>query len=807
VGRVGIGASPDAFASLTARGRLDERTSLTASWDTRNLDAGRNAFGRVSDPLEQAQYPLLGDASNERIVSSSRNSFSVRVERGLDWASYGDLATDDFGAGLQLSTYRRALTAAGAHITTGPVTWKGFGSSTTQSLVQEQIRGAGISGPYELGSGIRPGTEKIAIETRAIENPERVLARQIMIRFADYQIDYDRGVLLLNRPVPATDGYGNPIFIVATFEAESGGDRNWVWGVRAVTDARGLVNASSLDALHLGTTWVHDGATGVERNLLGVDMAVQSGVFSFGGELSYSENPDSSGIATALNGGLSLLNGNVSLTAAWQRIGSEFHNPAAVALRPGSDEIRLAGVARVGPGEVRVMHERQSFENGSIRRTRTSGGYTQPVGDKMRIKAGLTSDRFESTGGLDASDAGELRLEWNPVAPLTLWGESRQQFSSAGNVYLPDHIGFGAGYRVRNFATLEVSHRLVSLDGPDNDYSLTSLGLRTMLGSTTEAWGGYEIAGASGYQNAALVGLRTRLKLTNAWSADGMFERRQGIGNANEGDPVRAMPFLQPEDDYWAFGLGTELLPPGAPYRLSARGELREGEFRSTRVASVAGDVSVNSSLALLSRQEYVESDQGGLGTLSLSSSRLASLWGLAFRPTGSETFNGLAKLELVDTKNPASGGVLVGRGDESRLILALEGIWSPVPSTEFALRWAARKSDANLQYEDGLQQPLSSRSDYVGLRSLVELTPWLATRAEGRLLFEHTSATTRWDLAPQIVLWPVNALEITAGYRFGDLQDPDFAVRGGHGAFLNFGVRITEKTFSSTADFWRARF
>ncbi len=807
VGRVGIGASPDAFASLTARGRLDDRTSLTLSFDTRDLDAGRNAFGRISDPLEQAQYPILGDASDQRVVSSSRGVFSARLERGLDWVNLGDLATDDFGAGLQLTRYRRALTGAGAHVTTGPVTWKGFGSSTTQSLVQNQIRGAGISGPYELGSGIRPGTERIEIETRALENPERVLARQSLLRFVDYQIDYDRGVLLLKRPVPATDAYENPLFIVATYESDAGGDRNWVWGIRASTDVRSLLNVGSLDSLQIGTTLVRDGAQGVERSLLGADMTVRSGFLTLGGELSLSDSPDSSGLATALRGTVSLLEGDVELTGSWLRIGSEFHNPAEVALRPGSDEVRFAGKARVGPGELRLSHERQSFESGAIRRTRTGGGITQPLGDRLRIEARVASDRFESGGSRDASDAGELRMEWNPLSPLTLWGESRRQFRSAGDAYRPDHIGAGAALQIRSFATVEAAHRRVFLDGADDDYSLTSLGLRTQLGSTTEAWSGYEIGGAGGRHNAALVGLRTRLKLTEAWSADGMFERRQGIGNANVGDPVRALPFLQPEDDYWSFGLGTELLPRGAPYRLSARGELRDGDFRSTRVATLAGDVSVNSSLALLSRQEYVEAGQSGPGTASVFSSRLASLGGVAFRPTASETFNGLAKFELVDETNPATGGVLVGRGDEARLIVALEGIWSPTRNTEFGLRWAARRTEATLQYEDGLQQPLRSRADYVGLRSNVELTRWLATRAEGRLLFEHASGSSRWDLAPQLVVYPIDALELAAGYRFGDLEDPDFAVRGGHGAFLNVGVRLTEKSLTTAADFWRHRF
>ncbi|HWC72286.1 MAG TPA: hypothetical protein VG454_00005, partial [Gemmatimonadales bacterium] len=70
-GQVGIGASPDAFGSATARGRLDARTSVLVSVDSRQLDAGQDAFGRAVDPLGDAQYPILGDASVTRSRSAS----------------------------------------------------------------------------------------------------------------------------------------------------------------------------------------------------------------------------------------------------------------------------------------------------------------------------------------------------------------------------------------------------------------------------------------------------------------------------------------------------------------------------------------------------------------------------------------------------------------------------------------------------------------------------------------------------------------------------------------------------------------
>jgi hypothetical protein len=101
----------------------------------------------------------------------------------------------------------------------------------------------------------------------------------------------------------------------------------------------------------------------------------------------------------------------------------------------------------------------------------------------------------------------------------------------------------------------------------------------------------------------------------------------------------------------------------------------------------------------------------------------------------------------------------------------------------------------------------LRSRADYVGANLRVDLNPWLALRGDGRLLLEHTSGTQRWDAAPSLALRLLNGLELSAGYRFGDLRDPDFSVRGGHGLFLTISASLTEKRFATASDFWRSRF
>jgi hypothetical protein len=116
------------------------------------------------------------------------------------------------------------------------------------------------------------------------------------------------------------------------------------------------------------------------------------------------------------------------------------------------------------------------------------------------------------------------------------------------------------------------------------------------------------------------------------------------------------------------------------------------------------------------------------------------------------------------------------------------------------------RRTQADRVYADSASQTLVAWADYVGTRLSIALAPWLSVRGDGRVMIERSSGATRWDGAPTLVLHPVKGLEVAAGYRFGDLSDPDFSVRGGHGLFVTLSATLTEKLFPTAAEFWRAR-
>jgi len=806
-GFIGAGASADAYGAVTARGHLDSRTSFTLGLDSRRLNDGRDVFGRSTDPLEESQYPILGDASAQQRRTASQTWLSARLERGYDWATFGDLSTTGFGSGLSLAQYRRAVTGVAAHITTGAITWSGFGSLTSQSLRQLQVRGAGISGPYTLATDMVPGTEYVRVETRDRLNPERAVATQALIRFIDYQIDYMNGVLLFKQPIPATDAEGNPVFLMVTFEAASAADQRFVGGGRAALDVRQLVgDRLRLDSLRIGVTAVDAEQAINPYHLVGGDIRLlRLGSLDMGMEVAYAEHGDSAGIATAAKASYSLFDGAFTLGAGYMRVGHEFTNPSNVALQPGLTEENLRSGLKLGGTELRAEHSREEFALQGVDRQHTRVGVVQSVVRGLQLDAGVANDQVHGATMTPSEVTGaDLRARWGISSKVQIWTEARHHFSLSGPELSPEFWGIGASYQVAPAVALEASERYVSRADSQRHYSVSTFGMRADIGHSTQAWGSYQLTGGvSGAGNAAVIGLRNRLQLTSDLTVNVLFERRQGVGGASIADPVRALPFLQTEGDYWSAGAGLELLPKNAPYRVSARGEYKDGALQSTRLATVSGDVAFAASLALLTRQEYA---QNALATAPLSR-RMSSLWGLAFRPARTDRLNVLAKFQWTDERNPVGGGVLVSRGEERKLIGAAELIWTPLPALELASRYAVRRTQAARVYADGTPQTLTAWADYIGGRMSVALTPWLSVRSDGRLLVERTTGVTAWDGSPAIALRPVAGLEIATGYRFGNLSDPDFSVRGGHGAFVTLSAAITEKLFPSAAAFWRTRF
>jgi len=351
----------------------------------------------------------------------------------------------------------------------------------------------------------------------------------------------------------------------------------------------------------------------------------------------------------------------------------------------------------------------------------------------------------------------------------------------------------------------ELSHRWARLDPDSQAVQLTSATLRSEGIFGGQAWGGVERAASVRAQHAAVLGWSDQLSIAHRWSVSASLERRFGLSGAPLADPSRAMPFAQAERDRWSLTGGVEWLPGADLARASLRGELHDGELRKGSRVQLNADAALGTGAALLTLHDWSQDHRPTLlGGPMLFGRNDRSLLGVALRPADQDVLNALVKMEWRRTIDPTGGTTGIARaGEDARLVGATEMVWAPSAKTEVSGRYAARWSATRLAVGD---PTVSFDAHYTGVRAERRIARRFAAVGDTRLLLERASGATSWSAAPALVAYLNGHLEAEGGWRFGPLQDPDFAAVGGRGFYATLGVRLTEDALASPAAFWRER-
>lgn len=225
-------------AAMFLKGKVGGDYLLTLAYDS---DKKGERLFRDIEPGEY--YPVYGDSSAKGFDAQSTSKLYVRVDKGRSFAMYGDLKTQiDNDEGIKLGQYNRTLTGLKAQFEDSNTRITAFAAETSTSQRVNETRGLGISGPYPLANdfdAVLENSENIEVITRDANNPGRIVRRETLTRFADYEIDPISRSLYLKSPIASQDIDGNPIYLRVTVEVDEGGEKYWVGGIAAkqqVTD-------------------------------------------------------------------------------------------------------------------------------------------------------------------------------------------------------------------------------------------------------------------------------------------------------------------------------------------------------------------------------------------------------------------------------------------------------------------------------------------------------------------------------------------------------------------------------------------
>lgn len=379
----------DGRATFFAKGKVGDGYLVTASADTQEQPL-KDLFSNFSskDPYyllrninPDQYYPVYGDDSTIVDGAPTQGKFFVKVEKDNSYAMWGNFQTS--WTGTELTQYSRGLYGAN-------LVWQSEGATsfgeknTTVNLFaaepgtlqsREQFRGTGGSQYYLHRQDLTQGSEQLWIEIR---DPDSglVLQRNALTPVQDYSIDYMQGRVSLRAPLPSVaDGStlvqgptlsGNPVFLVATYE--------YVPGLTAVSGSDVGLRASHWfnDGVRVGTSIYHQGESGAEQTLKGVDatlryapgtwlkaeLAQSSGIgseslSSVSGGFDFNQINGTGQLATAKRVDLGvnlaelLPDSKGHLSAYWQEQGAGFSGPGLVT--PNSEAMHQVGVAAVLP--------------------------------------------------------------------------------------------------------------------------------------------------------------------------------------------------------------------------------------------------------------------------------------------------------------------------------------------------------------------------------------------------------------------------------------------------------------------------
>lgn len=198
-------------------------------------------------------YPVYGDNSERGADAQSSSSLFVKVEKGRSYVLYGDIAIEPEASALKLGGLQRVATGAKGHWEDDRVSVTVFAARTAQEQQVQEIRGRGVSGPYDLNlGGYVQGSERVEILVRDEEGGD-ILSATPLLRGTDYLLDFFRNTITFDTPVRQFDLDGNPVSIRVTYEVEAeGAETYWLYG--------GEVNYALSEQTSIGARAVHSDA-------------------------------------------------------------------------------------------------------------------------------------------------------------------------------------------------------------------------------------------------------------------------------------------------------------------------------------------------------------------------------------------------------------------------------------------------------------------------------------------------------------------------------------------------------------------
>lgn len=783
-----------------AKGTVKGDWLVTIAGDSKNERGSADSeLFDVIDPDDR--YPLYGDRSTQHFEAQSRYPIYLKAEKSGFKAQFGDYQT-----GLtetKLSRYDRRLSGLQTVYESERFAFTGFAAETNQAFVKDELAADGTSGPFRLSSApLVRNSESIFVETRDRFRPDVVIATTTLIRYSDYDIDFETGEIIFRLPVPAADAAFNPNVIIVDYETASPVDRNLTAGGRgAVRFLAGRGEA--------GATYIHEeapGLSGERTNLAGADLRLD---FTDKDQVrleyatSLRDGPAIDDRADAYLAEVSHTGDRLSAKAYYSRVEPDFgmaqQTSATVGvLRYGAEaSLKLAefdtksGTKRGARFVDAKAYREENLATGASRDhaevalRQDSNSTSGSVGLRAVREDPQTGPRRE---GLFAVTAVKQRFD-NLGLSLRAAHERPISGDDASSLF-PTRTSVGLDQKLFDGFTLSATHEI--LDGDAISQSNTTVGL------TAEPWDGGKITLAgdkitqdTGERIGATFGIDQQVKLSDKWTGSLGMARREDLKERGAVDaPDDIVPDI-PGSPFEETGGAYTSLYLGAGYRSDATSGSSRFEMKKTGTgqrymvaAGAARELSEQLSFAAAGRF------QGDNNELTPDERRFDLRLGSSWRPNdeGLIIFNRFdVKQREIDQDSEswkAVHNLTLNAMATDRLQLALN----------HGFKYSVLKTGGATF--DGVTELLGAEARY-------DLTGRVDIGFHGEGLYSFNAKTLDYSFGPSVGFTPADNVWLSFGWNFSGFVDEDFAAAeySRVGPYLKLRIKFDQSTAKGLLD------
>jgi hypothetical protein len=779
-------------------------------------------------------YPVYGDSSKVDVTTPSRDSVFIKLENSIgvtgntpNMVMWGDYGTTEFtNRSQQLTGTNRNLHGAKFNYNINNLLLSGFYGDNVQGFQRDSIAPDGTSGYYFLSQRlVLGGSELLTIETEELERPGTVLKVETLSRGLDYEFDYDRGTILLRRPLlrTAVGDNGNILVrrLVATYQYANGSN-NSIFGSRAQYN----INRETGRESWLGASWIRENQGVRDFTIIGADALFSLGPNSnIAAEFARSSN--NTGTGSAIEGNALRLEGQFKLSdtfsgrAHYRNTETGFANNATTSFVPGQTRYGSDLTARLGDNtNLRFQYDREENRGtppqvltnpfqlltpvnpltGMVDNdlTTISAGIQQRFANNVTIDLDYINRNRQDRLALDptqanvASDQIRSRLAVPLGNNLTLRAQNEINLSNQQDVVYPNRTALGVEWAVYPGVNLRLSQNYISsTQFGDTNYTSLDFDSSYNLTSNTKVTGRYSL---SPYQSIGSVGLQQGFILSPGLKLDLNYERIiGGIASSNGGQQ-----FPQPYSigqsgstlgtsggDSYGIGLNYTDNPN---FQANARYEYRDtGVLNSTSInAGITGKLTPE--LTALARYQQSSATNQVIRDAGLGDTINFKI-GLALRNPAIDQWNGLLSYQYRRNPSllPASILTSTGTGSEDHT-LSLEAIYAPNWQWEFGGKYALRNATSYLD------STLSAGST-IGLsqfRATYRLGYAWDITGDVRWLNQYASGRNELGAALEGGYYLSPNLRLSAGYSLGVSDDPS-GRRSADGPYLGLTLKLND--------------